>query len=131
MLHRRLDKNTVCKKMKKSKDLIGKQFGNWKVIGFSHKDKNRNRYWKCVCICKKEKTIFCGSLERGLSKSCGCSTNEIKKKTNNTKYGVDWGFSDEGVKQKIKQTNINKYGVEYPIQLERIKQKMKNTNFKR
>lgn len=55
-------------------DLTGKQFNNWFVLGFSHKDSKRN-YWECECQCeKKTKRIICTyNLVHGLTKSCGCS----------------------------------------------------------
>jgi hypothetical protein len=53
------------------------------------------------------------------------------KNTNQKKYGVDWAFQSDVVKQKIKDTNIKKHGVEYPMQSERIKALQKTTTVNR
>lgn len=58
-------------------DLTGKQFNNWLVLGFSHKDNKRN-YWNCECQCerKTKRTICTYNLVYGLTKSCGCSARD-------------------------------------------------------
>lgn len=58
------------------RDLIGKVFNRWTVLSFSHKQ-NSDDYWVCLCQCGGKKTIFGGSLVRGLSKSCGCLKRDI------------------------------------------------------
>lgn len=59
------------KRVFKRKDLTGKKFGYWVVLGFAEK---RNRYslWNCRCVCGKEKAVLASTLMTGSSKSCGC-----------------------------------------------------------
>ena len=35
----------------------GKKFGRLLVIEYSHTDKHRSRYFKCVCDCGNESTV--------------------------------------------------------------------------
>ena len=60
---------------KKLKDITGKRFGNLvaiKRVGI----KNNSATWLCKCDCGNEKVIREGSLQQGLTRSCGClSTN--------------------------------------------------------
>lgn len=59
-------------------DLTGKRFGRLTVI---HKDKSRNgrTYWLCLCDCGETVSVIASNLKRGLSKSCGCYAEQIKK----------------------------------------------------
>lgn len=64
-------------------DFVGKKFGRWEVVSFSHKEKCRNGanyYWNCKCECGKEKVVSAGSLRSGSSTSCGCYNKEIISK---------------------------------------------------
>lgn len=56
-----------------NKNLVGRQFNNWLVISFSHKDKKRN-YWICECQCEKKtrRIIDTYPLVHNIRKSCGC-----------------------------------------------------------
>lgn len=67
-------------------DLTGIKFGRLIVLELNHKDKYRNSYWKCICVCKK--TVICqrSNLVSGKTKSCGCIHNEFLKKQF-TKHG--------------------------------------------
>jgi len=51
-------------------DLIGKNFGKWTVISFSHKDKYYQKYWICRCTCGVEKSIQQAQLINGYSVRC-------------------------------------------------------------
>lgn len=52
--------------------LIGKCFGDWEVMSFSHAVGYRS-YWKCRCKkCGKILPVCRQSLVSGRSKSCGC-----------------------------------------------------------
>jgi len=53
------------------KELAGKRFGKLTVIEFSHVARNRNLYWKCKCVCGKEKNIKSSHLTSGAITSCG------------------------------------------------------------
>ena len=62
------------------KDLTGKRFGRWIVLRFARKcPKTSRSFWLCRCDCGKEKAVFGGSLNRGVSVSCGCLTSELNK----------------------------------------------------
>jgi hypothetical protein len=58
--------------MGKVRDLVGKQFGRWSVIGVALKD----RYVTCRCKCGVVKAVFAPTLINGRSKSCGCFKQE-------------------------------------------------------
>lgn len=60
----------------KYKDLTGKQFGRWTVIGLSPKE-GRKTYWTCQCECGNVKDIRSDILQSGQSKSCGCLKSEV------------------------------------------------------
>ncbi len=53
------------------KDITGKKYGQLTVVCFDHKEKNIV-YWKCRCACGKETVVPIYSLEKGITKSCGC-----------------------------------------------------------
>lgn len=56
-------------------DLTDKVCNNWKVIGISHKNKDRKLYWKCKCIkCNLEKPIRADTLRINKYVSCLCET---------------------------------------------------------
>jgi len=68
------------------------------------------------------------------SHSCAQKYNETlekHKKTNLEKYGVEYSFQNEEVKNKIKKTNLDKYGAENVSKNEGIKNKIKETNLKK
>ena len=77
------------------KDLTGKIFGRWIVLG---KDESKQGYWICQCSCELEtiKSVYGGSLTKGLSQSCGCLQKEIASKYNKkyNKYDLtgDYGI---------------------------------------
>jgi len=55
-------------------DLTGKKIGEWTVLSFASRNpKTRQVKWNCRCVCGIEKEVLQGSLQQGLSKSCGCS----------------------------------------------------------
>ena len=82
--------------------IIGKKFGRLTVIKFHHREaKYRNlmnkdgtfriggykNFYVCKCDCGSYKIINEQSLKRGLSKSCGCLFNELRKKGFHKKHG--------------------------------------------
>lgn len=76
-------------------DLAGKNFGEWTVLEFSHKDKAFT-YWKCRCSCGVEKSILAQSLKHGKSTSCGhWKVDFLHSKATHGKYGTKlyrvWG----------------------------------------
>lgn len=80
-------------------DLTGKQFGYWTVLSFDQEQSNlSNRtYWKCKCICGKEKSILGYNLTSNHSKSCGCQSKNLKKHDlTNQKFGYLTVLEDTG-----------------------------------
>ena len=70
---------------------IGKKYGRWIIIKFSHYTMNSSRpkWWVCQCECGTIKTILQSSLTCGHSRSCGCfrserSRSRLKLKSINT-----------------------------------------------
>lgn len=59
-------------------DLVGRKFGRWLVVGYSH-TKNGRAYWNCVCECGGSKLVNTGDLNSGDSTSCGCFKIENAK----------------------------------------------------
>lgn len=53
------------------KDLTGKKFDRFLVIGFSHR-KKAMYYWKCICVCGTPRIVLAQHLRNGSSRSCGC-----------------------------------------------------------
>lgn len=60
----------------KIKNLIGKTYGRLTVISYSGKNKHGRSMWLCKCNCGNYKIISSNSLQRGLTKSCGCLDRE-------------------------------------------------------
>lgn len=60
-----------------SLSLDGLEFGRWKVLRLSHKNKYGEKYWLCQCACGTIKTVVAASLTKGTSISCGCYKNEF------------------------------------------------------
>ena len=72
-------------------DLTGQRFERWTVIEHHHVDKHGTHYWKCRCDCGTEAVVPSCRLRYGLSKSCGCYSKEVAKKTcveRNTTHGA-------------------------------------------
>lgn len=65
-------------------DLTDKQFGNWIAKKYVGKG-----YWECECQCKNKtiKNVASSSLTRGMSKSCGCISKNIRQETMLETYG--------------------------------------------
>ena len=55
--------------------LIGKKFGYWTIISFSHIDSNYMKYFNCVCKCGTKWKVRLNNLMEGRSFSCGCHRN--------------------------------------------------------
>lgn len=64
---------------KKTKDLVGQNFGELTCISFSQYKNNRS-YWLCKCSCGSIKEYLGNSLQQGRIFSCGCKTNLLKAK---------------------------------------------------
>lgn len=56
-------------------NLVGKQFGEWRVIRRAETDLNGGAHWACVCgCCGKEHVVRGYHLRTGRSRSCGAAT---------------------------------------------------------
>ena len=62
-------------------DLTNKNFGRWLVIERSGKNKWGQVLWKCLCQCGTIKILVGTTLKNGMSKSCGCHTNQAIRDT--------------------------------------------------
>jgi len=58
--------------MHKYLNLLGKRFGELKVIEFIGPAKNRTILWRCVCNCGNETIVRANHLVHEHTKSCGC-----------------------------------------------------------
>ena len=72
------------KNNKLQEDLTGRQFDNWKVLGYAGNGK-----WNCECQCENhtKAVIERANLLQGKTKSCGCLKSEIVKNTLLARYG--------------------------------------------
>lgn len=53
-------------------NLVGEKYNNLTVVEFSHSDKYKERWYKCVCDCGNETVAKSSRLRNGNTKSCGC-----------------------------------------------------------
>jgi len=60
-------------------EMIGKKFGRLTILELDHRDKWKNKHYKCICECGTIKAINVGSLRTGRTTSCGCYNLEILK----------------------------------------------------
>lgn len=65
---------------------IGEKFGRLTVTGERFSDKLYRGMVMCACECGKEKAIKIVNLQKGLTRSCGCLSQEVRTKTH-TKHG--------------------------------------------
>lgn len=76
--------------MNKPENLEGKVFGRLTVEKLHHKIQYNNKgvyYWKCLCLCGKEKIVRSQSLKKGDTSSCGCLQKE-KTSLSRKKHGL-------------------------------------------
>lgn len=70
------------------KDLSGTKIGYWDVL-FPAFVKKGNIYYRCRCICGREKNVWGFNLQHGRSASCGCRRTE--NENDEQKLGRDIG----------------------------------------
>ena len=70
-------------------DLVGKRFGKWAVLEYSHHVGN-HKYWLCRCDCGNIKPVRQQNLVEGKSKSCGSCHGEKNIGDRTRKHG-DFG----------------------------------------
>ena len=88
--------------VKVRKDLTGQKFGRWTVIKqaedyINPKTGQHLAQWLCECDCDNHtiRAVAQTSLNKGLSRSCGCIQKEIASKTNK-RYNT-YNFCDDYV----------------------------------
>lgn len=101
------------------KDKVGLVFGYLTVKKFAYY-KHKNSYWVCLCCCGNETTVAGCNLTKGNTKSCGCESINLQKKTCLKIYGCESSFQNKEVRKKFERNNIKKYGVRYPAQNKEI-----------
>lgn len=79
-------------RQRKFKDLTGRRFGRWTVLGLSTRKaggKGRDKYWHCRCDCGTERDVIGCGLKDGTSKSCGCyQRDKMMAQAPITKHGL-------------------------------------------
>jgi len=99
-------------------DILGKQFGRWKVLEYVGSNSSNQSLWKCECQCDKKviKIIVGAYLTIGRTLSCGCIQEENKdltgqkfgnwlvlEKAENDKFGnIMWKCQCQCTKQTIR-----------------------------
>lgn len=64
------------------RDITGKRFG--KLVAMYVSDVHRlsgEKFWRCQCDCGAYTTVRLGSLTSGDSRSCGCFSAELRRKS--------------------------------------------------
>lgn len=61
--------------------LLKKRFGKLEVLRYCRQDQHCHSIWECRCDCGGVVFVHRSSLTRGLTKSCGCSRGETRRKT--------------------------------------------------
>lgn len=71
-----VQKNTLGRKGR-NKIAVGQIFGRLQVVKeYEERAPNTERRWLCVCSCGREAVITGGSLNAGVTRSCGCLRRE-------------------------------------------------------
>lgn len=107
----------------RSLDLTDKEFFDLKVVRLSNVNRNKGRYWECICKCGISKTFSTDHLTRKKNpvKSCGCK--QITRGPDHAQWKGYGGISrswwllhvDKEFKGRRKQVKVNidiKYGWE-------------------
>lgn len=82
-----------CVRKSRIKDLTGKHFGEWIVIGCSKSNYNgHNIMWTCKCSCGVVKDVNGESLKNGDSKSCGHLRDSMYDKEQDNLVGKKFGL---------------------------------------
>lgn len=92
-----LSKSCGCKTRK---SLIGVRFGLLKVI-----EESNNGLWVCECKCGNIREYRACNLIAGNTRSCGCKTNDLYRKTMIEKYG-EVSYSRKDSQRELWQIEI-------------------------
>lgn len=71
------------------KDLTGKTFGRYTVMGMTGKMLDRDHCWEVLCECGNTREIGGRSLKSGSAKSCGCLSIENSSKPHKMLNGTE------------------------------------------
>lgn len=67
-------------------DFLGKKFGKWTVMGFSHRDAQRTQHWKVKCECGFEDSVLISNLFRSTSTGCKKCSSSNNRGIRNTQW---------------------------------------------
>ena len=77
--------------MSKIRDLSGQKFGRLEVLAYAGTrclpSGGKKAQWLCRCDCGNEVTVLSTNLIRGISKSCGCLNDELRRSRSLTHGG--------------------------------------------
>lgn len=73
------------------KDITGQKFGKLTAIKAVRSDKASEVIWQCQCDCGCEKEIPVSRLTSGITRNCGCLTQEHSRRKDIA--GQRFGFS--------------------------------------
>lgn len=65
---------------------IGKQYGRWTVLSFSHRASGKRQMYVCKCACGTVRPVSIAAIKNGHTISCGCLQKEVARKLK-TKHG--------------------------------------------
>ena len=87
-------------------DLTGKVYGRLTVLRCTEKKNNHGQlFWRCKCLCGKEKNILGFNLRSGHSASCGCRKAEAGRRN----FAAQKVGILNGRARKAKQASGDKY----------------------
>lgn len=95
-----------------AKNLVGQEFGYWKVLEKVETSKHGHRMYLCQCVCGKQKTLRGSMLLQGTSISCRCQTSKLKNITHDmscTRTYSTWLSMRERC-NNTKKENYARYG---------------------
>src|SRR5579885_1802887 len=91
--------------MPKFDNLTGVKFGRLTVISRAPDAVSKSGFvytrWNCLCDCGKEKTIYAGSLKRGVTVSCGCQLKQVGRRIGLSSIKHGGSSKDASVDKKI------------------------------
>lgn len=93
----------------------GDRYGRLTIISEAEKRGNY-RYFLCKCDCGNTKVIAMGALRKGVTKSCGCLMNEVKRSPKQCKWGENHPYVSTrlykiwiGMKKRCLNSNDHAY----------------------
>lgn len=91
------------------KDLTGKKFGRWFVLGLT--SRHRPVLWACRCDCGTERSVSGVNLKSGTSTSCGCRHAEVmRSRATHGAAGTPLYDVWSGIKARCQNPNHESFG---------------------